>query len=60
MTTSAPWRSARLGWSLSRRAALPLYASDRMAHFFGWGLGVLIDRRAGFERFYGPRRGGLL
>jgi len=46
--------SARLGWSLSRRASLPLYASDRMAHFFGWGLGVLIDRRAGFERFYGP------
>jgi hypothetical protein len=45
--------SARLGWSLSRRATLPLYASDRMAHFFGWGLGVMIDRRAGFERFYG-------
>ncbi len=46
--------SARLGWSLSRRASLPLYASDRMAHMFGWGLGVLLDRRAGFERFYGP------
>jgi hypothetical protein len=45
--------SARLGWSLSRRASLPLYSSDRMAHFFGWGLGVLIDRRTGFERFYG-------
>ena len=28
-------QSARLGWSLSRRAALPLYASDRMAHMFG-------------------------
>ena len=25
-----------------------------MAHLFGWGLAVLIDRRAGFERFYGP------
>ncbi len=47
-------QSARLGWSLSRRAALPLYASDRMAHLFGWGLAVLIDRRSGFERFYEP------
>jgi hypothetical protein len=46
--------SARAGWALSRRASLPLYASDRMAHFFGWGLAVLLDRRAGFERFYGP------
>jgi hypothetical protein len=46
--------SARIGWSLSRRASLPLYASDRMAHFFGWGLAVALDRRAGFERFYGP------
>ena len=45
-------QSARFGWSLSRRASLPLYASDRMAHFFGWGLGVAIDRRAGFQRFY--------
>jgi len=45
--------SARLGWSLSRRGSLPLYASDRMAHMFGWGLGVLLDRRAGFDRFYG-------
>jgi hypothetical protein len=45
--------SARIGWSLSRRASLPLYASDRMAHMFGWGLAVLLDRRAGFERFYG-------
>jgi hypothetical protein len=44
--------SARIGWSLSRRASLPLYASDRMAHFFGSGLAVAIDRRAGFERFY--------
>ncbi len=44
---------ARLGWSLSRRAGLPLYASDRMAHMFGSGLGVMIDRRAGFQRFYG-------
>ena len=46
--------SARAGWSLSRRASLPLYASDRMVHYFGWGLAVLADRRAGFERFYGP------
>ncbi len=45
--------SARFGWSLSRRASLPLYASDRMAHMFGWGLAVAIDRRSGFERFYG-------
>ncbi len=45
-------QSARMGWSLSRRAALPLYASDRMAHFFGWGLTTLIDRRGGFQRFY--------
>ncbi|HEY2483125.1 MAG TPA: glycosyltransferase, partial [Caulobacteraceae bacterium] len=45
--------SARAGWALSRRASLPLYASDRMAHLFGWGLAVLADRRAGFERFYG-------
>ena len=44
--------SARVGWSLSRRASLPLYASDRMAHFFGCGLAVLLDRRPGFERFY--------
>lgn len=46
--------SARAGWALSRRASLPLYASDRMAHMFGWGLAVLADRRAGFERFYSP------
>jgi hypothetical protein len=45
--------SARIGWALSRRASLPLYASDRMAHMFGWGLAVLLDRRAGFDRFYG-------
>ena len=45
--------SARFGWSLSRRASLPLYASDRMAHMAGSGLAVLIDRRAGFQRFYG-------
>ena len=25
-----------------------------MAHFFGWGLAVLLDRRAGFDRLYGP------
>ena len=46
--------SARAGWALSRRATLPLYASDRMVHFFGFGLTVLADRRAGFERFFGP------
>ncbi|MBV8594236.1 MAG: glycosyltransferase family 1 protein [Caulobacteraceae bacterium] len=46
--------SARMGWSLSRRASLPLYASDRMAHLMGNGLATLIDARAGFERFYGP------
>jgi hypothetical protein len=46
--------SARMGWALSRRGDLPLYASDRMAHLFGWGLTVLLDRRAGFDRFYGP------
>jgi hypothetical protein len=45
--------SARFGWSLSRRASLPLYASDRMAHMFGSGLAVALDRRAGFDRFYG-------
>lgn len=45
---------ARMGWALSRRAGLPLYASDRMAHFLGHGLAVLIDRRAGFDRFLGP------
>ena len=45
-------QSARIGWSLSRRATAPLYASDRMAHFFGWGLATALDRRAGFERFY--------
>ena len=45
-------QSARAGWSLSRRASLPLYASDRTAHFFGWGLAALIDRRSGFDRFY--------
>ena len=45
-------QSARIGWSLSRRASQPLYASDRMAHFFGWGLATALDRRAGFERFY--------
>jgi hypothetical protein len=45
-------RGARMGWSLSRRSVYPLYASDRMAHFFGWGLAVFLDRRAGFDRFY--------
>jgi hypothetical protein len=44
--------SARIGWSLSRRSSLPLYASDRMAHFFGHGLAVCLDRRSGFDRFY--------
>jgi hypothetical protein len=44
--------SARTGWSLSRRASLPHNASDRMAHMFGWGLAVLLDRRPGFGRFY--------
>ena len=44
--------SARMGWSLSRRSGLPLYASDRMAHLFGWGLAVCLDRRSGFDRFY--------
>lgn len=44
--------SARIGWCLSRRATLPLYASDRMAHMFGWGQAVLLDRRSGFDRFY--------
>jgi len=43
---------ARMGWALSRRSVYPLYASDRMAHFFGWGLTVFLDRRAGFDRFY--------
>ncbi len=46
--------SARMGWSLSRRSDLPLYASDRMAHMFGSGLAVLLDRRSGFDRFYQP------
>ena len=46
--------SAHFGWALSRRATLPLYASDRMAHMFGSGLAVALDRRAGFERFYEP------
>jgi hypothetical protein len=46
--------SARIGWSLSRRARLPLYSSDRMAHMFGWGLAVMLDRGAGFDRFYAP------
>jgi GNAT superfamily N-acetyltransferase len=45
---------ARMGWALSRRADLPLYASDRMAHMFGCGLTVCLDRRAGFDRFYNP------
>jgi hypothetical protein len=45
-------QSARMGWSLSRRSVYPLYASDRMAHFFGWGLTVFLDRRSGFDRFY--------
>ncbi len=43
---------ARFGWALSRRATLPLYASDRMAHMFGCGLAVALDRRSGFDRFY--------
>jgi hypothetical protein len=45
-------QSARIGWALSRRAGLPLYASDRLAHMFGFGLAVLLDRRAGFDRFW--------
>ena len=48
----AALNEARFGWALSRRASLPLYASDRMAHMFGCGLAVALDRRAGFERFY--------
>ena len=46
-------RSARIGWSLSRRASLPLYASDRMVHMMGFGLATALDRRAGLQRFYG-------
>lgn len=46
-------QSSRLGLALSRRASIPLYTSDRTAHMFGWGLGVFLDRRSGFERFYG-------
>ena len=49
----AALQSARMGWSLSRRASAPLYASDRMAHILGWGLTALVDRRSGFQRFYG-------
>ena len=49
----AAFSRARFGWALSRRATLPLYSSDRMAHMFGCGLAVALDRRAGFERFYG-------
>jgi Glycosyl transferases group 1 len=41
----------RLGWSLSR-VVRPLYASDRMAHIMGCGLGALIDAGAGFQRFF--------
>lgn len=48
----AALNQARFGWALSRRATLPLYASDRMAHMFGSGLAVALDRRAGFGRFY--------
>ncbi|MGC1301241.1 MAG: glycosyltransferase [Caulobacteraceae bacterium] len=44
---------ARIGWALSRHNDQPLYASDRMAHMLGVGLPVLLDRRPGFERFYG-------
>jgi hypothetical protein len=44
--------SARFGWAMSRRATLPLYASDRMAHMFGSGLAVALDRRSGFDQFY--------
>jgi len=44
--------SARIGWALSRANHRPLYASDRTAHMFGWGLVALVDRRVGFERFY--------
>ena len=40
-------QSARVGWALSRRASLPLYASDRMAHFFGWGLTKASSSTAG-------------
>ena len=54
-TYLAALSSARFGWSLSRRASLSLYASDRMAHMFGSGLAVTLDRRSGFDRFYGPR-----
>lgn len=44
---------ARAGWSWSRSASLPLYASDRMTHFFGCGLVVVQDRRPGFRAFFG-------
>ena len=46
--------NARMGWSLSRRASIPLYASDRMAHMFGSGSAVALDRAAGFDRYYAP------
>jgi len=51
--------SARMGWALSRANDQPLYASDRMAHMFGWGLVGLLDRRPGFDRFYAPDEAGF-
>ena len=50
---------ARIGWALSRWADQPLYASDRMAHMLGSGLATLLDRGAGFQRFYGEDEAGF-
>ena len=50
---------AKIGWALSRWADQPLYASDRMAHMLGSGLATLLDRGAGFQRFYGEDEAGF-
>jgi hypothetical protein len=51
--------TGRMGWSLSRFASHPLYASDRMVQLSGAGLLTLIDRRTGFGELYGPDALGL-
>jgi hypothetical protein len=51
--------TARMGWSLSRLATHPLYASDRMVQLSGAGLLTLVDRRTGFGDLYGADALGL-
>jgi hypothetical protein len=48
----AALESAALGLNISRRSDHYLYSSDRLAHYVGNGLGVVIERTTGFDDLF--------